>query len=80
MNAIAPLLRAKKMPESAKAPGETLYERVDELIRSHKGQLLSSMGSRAVLVELAARSEGLERAIREVALEVQRLAASRRDL
>lgn len=57
----------------------TLYERVDELIRSHKGQqLLSTTGSRGSIEELAARTEGLEKAIREIALDVQKIAAARR--
>ena len=56
---------------------ETLCERVDELIRSHKCKpLLSTTGSRAYIEELAARSEGLEEAIREIAREVQDIAAS----
>lgn len=56
---------------------ETLYARVDELIQSHKGQqLLSTTGNRVSIAELAARSEGHEKALREIALEVQKLAAS----
>ncbi len=55
---------------------QTLGERVDELIRAHKGQLLSTTGPQTAIAELAARSEGLEKAIRELALEVQRLADS----
>lgn len=56
---------------------ETLYTRVDELIQSHKRhQLLSTSGSRLSIAELAARSEGQEKAIREIALEVQKLAAA----
>ena len=60
---------------------ETLYERVDELIRSHKGQhpVLSTAATQVVIAELVARSEGLEQAIREIALEVQRLAASQQE-
>ena len=55
-----------------KLPDETLCERVDVLIRSHKRKpLLSTTGSRASIEELAARSEGVEEAIREIALEVQ---------
>ena len=51
---------------------ETLCERVDELLRSHKREpLLSTTGSRAFIAELAVRSEALEEAIREIALEVQ---------
>jgi len=57
----------------------TLYERVDELIRSHKGQqLLSTTGSRGSIEELAARVEGLEQAIREIARDVQNVAAAQR--
>ncbi|MEJ7567154.1 MAG: hypothetical protein WKF41_02715 [Gaiellaceae bacterium] len=60
-----------------KALDETLYERVDELISSHKlEELRSTTGSRVLISELAVRSEGLEMAIREIALEVQRLSAS----
>ena len=60
-----------------KALDETLYERVDDLISSHKlEELRSTTGSRVLISELAVRSEGLEKAIREIALEVQRLAAS----
>lgn len=56
-----------------------LYERVDELIRSHKGErLLSTTGSRSSIEELTARTEGLEKAIREIALDVQKLAAAQR--
>ena len=52
---------------------EPLCVRVDELIRSHKREPLpSTTGSRAFIEELAARSEGLEEAIREIALEVQK--------
>ena len=60
-----------------KALDETLYERVDDLISSHKlEELRSTTGSRVLISELAMRSEGLEMAIREIALEVQRLSAS----
>ena len=57
---------------------ETLYTRVEELLSSHKGEeLRSTTGSRVLIEELAARSEGLEKAIREIALELQRLAEAR---
>lgn len=60
---------------------ETLCARVDELIRSHKRvPLLSTTGSRALIEELAARSEGFEKAIREIALEVQKVAASQKGI
>ena len=55
---------------------ETLCERVDELICGYKGPLLATTGTRAAVEEIAARSEGLERALREIASEVQELAAA----
>jgi hypothetical protein len=59
---------------------ETLYTRVEELISAHKSEVArSTTGSRVLIEELAARSEGLEKAIREIALEVQRLAETQRD-
>ena len=57
----------------------TLLERVDELIegrRSHQ-PLLSTTATSVAIAELMARSEGLEQALREIALEVQRLSAAR---
>lgn len=52
---------------------QSLYERVDELIQSHKRMpLLSTTGSRAAIEELMSRTAGLEEAIRELALEIQR--------
>ena len=53
---------------------ETLCERVDELLRSHRReQLHSTTGSRAFIEELAAETRGLEEAIREIARQVQEL-------
>ena len=57
---------------------ETLCERVDEVIRSHKNLLLSTTGPVAAIGELVRRSEGLEEALREIALEVQKLATSQK--
>jgi len=54
---------------------ETLCERVDEAIRSHKRPILSTTGPMAAIGELGSWSQGLEEAIREIALEVQKLAA-----
>lgn len=55
---------------------ESLCARVDDLIRSHQHQqLLSTTGSRLSIEELAARSAGHDEALREIALEVQKLAA-----
>ena len=55
----------------------TLYERVDTIICSHKGSgaqpLLATTNTHAAIQELIARSEGLEKAIREIALDLQKL-------
>ena len=51
---------------------ETLSARVDKLIgRPHKRPLLSSTGDHAAISELISRNKGLERAIREIAREVE---------
>jgi hypothetical protein len=57
---------------------QTLLERVDDLISTQKGQrpLLSTTATSVAIAELAARNEGLERAVREIALELQKLSAS----
>ena len=55
---------------------ETLCGRVDAVIRSHKSRLLSTTGPQAAIGKLVTRCEGLEKALREIALEVQKLAAS----
>ncbi len=58
----------------------TLYERVDSHLSSHKGSgaqpLLATTSTYAAIHELIARTEGLEEAIREIALEVEKLAAT----
>jgi hypothetical protein len=55
----------------------TLSERVDQLIHPHdRRPLLSTTGTRVAISQLAARTQVLEQAIREIALEVQSLAAS----
>lgn len=54
----------------------TLTQRVDELLCSYEDRpLLSTIGTQAAIAELAARTRGLERAVREIALEVQNLPA-----
>jgi hypothetical protein len=58
---------------------ETLYERVDELLAARKGPLLSSTGEHVAIRELIARSERHEKALREIAREVQELAARPRE-
>ena len=56
---------------------EGLYGRVDDVIRAHKHEpLLSTSGSAAAIAELTGRIAGLEEAIREIALELERLTAS----
>jgi hypothetical protein len=57
---------------------QTLFERVDELIDTHKDrELQSTVGLQATVDELVLRNQGLESAIREIALEVQKLSAAR---
>ncbi len=58
-----------------KALEETLSDRVAELIAGGKTEpLLTTTGAHNALVELARRVEGLEEAIREIALAVELLA------
>jgi hypothetical protein len=55
---------------------ESLSDRVGTLIEAHKDPLLSTDGTSGAFREIFERLEGLEKAIREVALEVQKQAAS----
>jgi hypothetical protein len=56
----------------------TLSQRVDELVRAHQAKpLLSTLGTAASIEELTRRYVGLERAVREIALEVEKLASPR---
>lgn len=58
------------------ALSDALTQRVEELIESHHHEkLLTTTPVRVVMYELAERNEGLEQAVRELALEVQRLRA-----
>ena len=61
-----------------KTLNDTLLERVDKLIEARPGHwpLLSTTATSEAIGEVAARVDGLEHAIREIALEVQRLSAS----
>lgn len=55
----------------------TLSDRVDEIIRAHHEQrLLSTTGKQASIDELTRRLAGVEKAVREIALEVEKLATS----
>ncbi len=55
---------------------DALTQRVEDLIESHHHEtLLTTTPVRVVIHELFERNEGLEQAVRELALEVQRLAA-----
>jgi hypothetical protein len=56
---------------------ESLYARVDDLIQIHKSSdLLSTSGTQSAIAELALRTQGLERALLELAAEVERLSAA----
>jgi hypothetical protein len=52
---------------------EALSNRVDAAIQAHKRAVLSTSGPTTAIAELVTRLEGLEKAIREVALEVEKL-------
>jgi methyl-accepting chemotaxis protein len=56
---------------------ETLSERVDRLVEASKERLLSTTPTSVAIHQLAARTEALENALREIALEVQELSAHR---
>jgi hypothetical protein len=57
---------------------QSLNARIDELLESHRTQrLLSTTGPQAAVRELAIRTQGLEKALRELAAEVERLSASK---
>jgi hypothetical protein len=60
------------------ATHETLSERVDNLIRAHRvvQPLLATTATPEAIRELIARSEALEKAVREIAVEVEVLAAA----
>jgi len=52
---------------------ETLIERVEKLVQANKEPILSTTPVSVAVGELAARTEALEKAVREIALEVQKL-------
>lgn len=61
-------------PEPTAGIGETLAQRVDETIASHRRrELLSTTGTVATVEELVVRNAGLEKAVRALALELQAL-------
>ena len=57
----------------------SLSDRVDELIRSHKSEqpLLHCSPTPTAIAELIRRNDGLEEAVRELAREIEDLAAAR---
>lgn len=63
-------------------PTKTLYERVDELIQSQgeSWPLRHSTTTHAAIAGLISRSHVLEEVIRELALEIQKLASEREKL
>jgi hypothetical protein len=52
---------------------DTLVERVDKLVRADKESLLSTTPVSVAIRELLFRTEALENAVREIALEVEKL-------
>jgi hypothetical protein len=59
---------------------KALRERIEDVTGSGQGRhvLLATTGTQAAIAELIARSERLERALGELTLEVEALAASQR--
>jgi hypothetical protein len=59
---------------------EALRARIDELTGPATGRnpLLSTTGTQAAIAELIARNDRLERAVAELSLEIEALAASQR--
>src|SRR5437870_10657971 len=51
----------------------TLIERVDTLVQASKHPLLSTTPTSVAIGELAVRIEALEKAVREIALELQKV-------
>jgi hypothetical protein len=51
---------------------DTLIERVDKLVQASKEPILSTTPTTDAIGELAARTEALEKAVREIAAEVQK--------
>jgi|RhiMetStandDraft_4_1073278.scaffolds.fasta_scaffold760167_1 hypothetical protein len=52
----------------------TLVDRVDKLVQTQKSNLLATTPTTVAVSELATRVDSLERAVREIALEVEKLA------
>ena len=69
------------MATKRSAPSETLtgtlLERVDKLVQANKQPLLSTAPITDAVGELALRIDALEKAVREIAVEVQKLLATR---
>jgi hypothetical protein len=54
---------------------DTLLNRVDQLVAAGRAPLLSTTPTSVAVWELVARTNALEEAVREIALEVQKLSA-----
>ncbi len=65
------------MTAESSAPSETLadtlIERVDKLVQASKQPLLSTTPTSVAIGELAVRIEALEQAMRQIALELQKV-------
>jgi hypothetical protein len=67
----------KKKSASSETLTDTLVERIDKLVEANKRTLLSTAPLSDAVGELALRIEALESAVQEIALEVQKLSATR---
>jgi hypothetical protein len=66
---------ATKKTASSETLTDTLLERVDKLVQASKEPILSTTPVSFAVGELVARTEALEKAVREIAGEVQKLAS-----
>jgi hypothetical protein len=67
----------KEREDGMETLSDTLTQRVEGLLKSHHHEkLLTTTGTPTLVWELVERTEGLELVVRELALEVERLAAT----
>ena len=67
----------KEREDGKETLSDTLTQRVEGLIESHHHEkILTTTGTRTLVCELLERNEGLELIVRQLALEVERLATT----
>jgi hypothetical protein len=81
--ALSPPATERREPDPVETLTDTLIERVDKLVQARDAPLewgnplLSTTPTSLAVRALAVRTEALESAVRELALEVQKLSAQR---